>query len=148
MCGTRSRNLTQDRNRYLRDNRHIYEKGCRELTNQFYASFMSTFWRRVEREDDCANSQESWFRTGASKNLPNKLTKGSYSYIKTKRKTLKPANIDYTRDLYSSWALLMSKGNPKMAEIKNQIKPSYRRINANLLIFYCFGAECWFICKY
>ena len=61
---------------------------------------MSTFRRRVEREDDCANSQESWFRTGASKNLPNKLTKGSYSYIKTKRKTLKPANIDYMRDLY------------------------------------------------
>ena len=44
-------------------------KGCRELTKQF-ASFMSTFRRRVEREDDCANSQESWFRTGASKNLP------------------------------------------------------------------------------
>ena len=35
----------------------------------------------------------------------------------------------------------MSKGNPKMAEIKNQIKPSYRGINANLLIFTVLGQK-------
>ena len=84
-------------------------KGCRELTNQFYASFMSTFRRRVEGEDDRANCQESRFRTGASKNLPNKLTKGSYTYTKTKRNTsLKPSNRDYIHErlvqIRSSWA--------------------------------------------